>query len=224
MKTPEEIRRLSEAARRNEAAEMLDALHAARAGGSFTEVVENYERSSIRNGSTPRYWVGGAGRRSAVQFPGSDYAIVAGDVIRIDCGGTYENYCSDTGHTACVGEPDSELAAAFAAMREGIEAGIAMAGPGVRASALYDTVVSTLRRGLPRHTPANVGHALGLEQYDSVTFGPDSAYVLEEDLVFNIEAPYYELGWAGIQLEQTFRVTAHGIEALTLRPNDLIIV
>jgi len=39
-----------------------------------------------------------------------------------------------------------------------------------------------------------------------------------------VETPYYELGWAGLQLENTVVVRAHGAEPLTTLGNELRVV
>jgi Xaa-Pro dipeptidase len=43
-------------------------------------------------------------------------------------------------------------------------------------------------------------------------------------MVMCVETPYYELGWAGLQLENTVVVRAHGAELLTTLGNELRVV
>ena len=45
---------------------------------------------------------------------------------------------------------------------------------------------------------------------------------LEAGMVLNLETPYYELGFGGLQVEDTLLVTASGYEFLTHRSRDLL--
>ena len=60
-------------------------------------------------------------------------------------------------------------------------------------------------------------HAVSIYQ---VTLG--SAEVLEPGMVFALESPYFELGWGGLQLEDTYLVTAQGFERLTTLPQTIV--
>jgi Xaa-Pro aminopeptidase len=44
---------------------------------------------------------------------------------------------------------------------------------------------------------------------------PDNDAVLEKAMVINIEPPYSELGFAGLQVEDTLLITENGNEVLT---------
>ena len=48
--------------------------------------------------------------------------------------------------------------------------------------------------------------------------------VLEENMVFNIDMPYFEHGWGTLHIEDTVRVTANGFEPLTSLDTSLRIV
>ena len=77
-------------------------------------------------------------------------------------------------------------------------AAIKAARPGVRACELFRIAVETTRKaGIPDYRRHHVGHCLGLEVYDDPSVTPDNQTVLEENMVLNIETPYYELGWGG---------------------------
>lgn len=59
------------------------------------------------------------------------------------------------------------------------------------------------------------GHAVGLEVYDAPTLMPDDQTVIEAGMVFEVETPYYELGYGGLQPEDTVLVTESGGQYLT---------
>ena len=64
--------------------------------------------------------------------------------------------------------------------------------------------------GIPDYNRHHIGHGIGLEMYDIPTLSPGDATPIEEGMVFEVETPYYELGYGGLQPEDTVLVTAQG--------------
>ena len=52
----------------------------------------------------------------------------------------------------------------------------------------------------------------------------DPVVVLEENMVLNIETPYYELGWGGVQVEDTIAITKNGAVRLDQTDNHMIVL
>jgi Xaa-Pro aminopeptidase len=76
-------------------------------------------------------------------------------------------------------------------------------------------VVETVRReGIPHFKRSHVGHGIGVDGYDPPNIADSSKDVLEENMVICVETPYYELGFAGLQVEDMVRVTKDGAESL----------
>jgi Xaa-Pro aminopeptidase len=87
--------------------------------------------------------------------------------------------------------------------------------PGTPANAVFETGVAAARAGgIPHYQRHHVGHGVGLEVYDVPLLGPNDATPLEEAMVFEVELPYYELGFAGLQVEDTVLVTPEGGQIL----------
>lgn len=223
VKTPEEIERLRAGIQINEKAEEA-AINAIRDGASYLELLKTHERTMLELGGLPFFWTGSAGVRSIGLFPPSDYKLKKGDIVRIDCGGTYRDYWTDTGRTAVVGEPTDKLRAYYGALCVGSEDAMARMRPGVKFSELVRVANEAIRKsGIPHYDRPQCGHTIGLEKYDFIWISPDEDRPLEENMVFNLETPYYEFGWGGIQLEDTYRVTANGVEKLSTLKRDLFI-
>jgi Xaa-Pro aminopeptidase len=141
-------------------------------------------------------------------------------------------YWADTGRTAVIGEPPSDLVRYYAALQAGIAELLKRAQPGVAVSELFDAGVQTVREsGIPHYQRHHVGHAIGLEMYeppvlanaqssDIHRFG-ESDIRLEPGMVINIELPYYELGLGGLQIEDTLVIRPDGHEVLTTASRDL---
>ena len=68
--------------------------------------------------------------------------------------------------------------------------------------------------GIPHYRRHHTGHGIGLECYDYPTISHGSDARIVENMTFNLETPYYELGWGGMMLEDTFAMTADGVRML----------
>ena len=100
--------------------------------------------------------------------------------------------------------------------------GIEAIRPGVRCAEIFRVVMETVRaQGIPHFERSHVGHGIGINNYDAPDLAPRSTEVIEEGMVLCVETPYYELGFAGLQLENTVVVRAHGAESLMALDNEL---
>jgi Xaa-Pro aminopeptidase len=80
------------------------------------------------------------------------------------------------------------------------------------------------KNGLPHYRRNHVGHGIGLDGYDAPNLTPGSNEVFEEGNVICVETPYYEMGFAGLQVEDMLHVTRDGIESLMSTSSELRIV
>lgn len=111
----------------------------------------------------------------------------------------------------------------YAAMREGLEAAIAAARPVVACSEVFAVAIRTVRtNGVSDYERTHVGHGIGIENYDGLQFTESNDQLLEPGMVICLETPYYELGWGGVQAEDTLVVTENGAERFTQQPTDLV--
>jgi len=168
----------------------------------------------------------GFGSRSALSnVQPSERALKSGDLIRFDVGGRYRNYRSDMSRGAALGEPSAKVAKYYAAVEKGVLRAYDIIKPGVKVADLFAEVVATVQReGIPHFARSHVGHGIGVDGYDPPNIAPGSADVFEENMVVCIETPYYELGFAGLQVEDMVRVTKDGAESLMTLKTGLRIV
>jgi Xaa-Pro aminopeptidase len=81
---------------------------------------------------------------------------------------------------------------------------------------VFHAAVAAVRaNGIPHFARTHVGHGIGLEVYDIPLLAPSDTTPIEPGMVFQVETPYYELGWAGIQPEDTIVTTESGGQNLT---------
>jgi Xaa-Pro aminopeptidase len=222
VKTPPEIELLRRAATINEAATeaAIGALHE---GALWDEIVAVFNRAMTAAGGRPRYLLTSLGGLAHGH-------VVRGEPMLFDALGEYGHYLGDFGRIAVVGEASSELRRRVRAMQDGLQAGLALLRPGLKRSVLIDTVIEATRKaGFPEFFYVSP-HSLGLEHTDNPmplgfeVFDSTRDLELLEDMVFNIDMPYFEHGWGTLHIEDTVRITRRGYEPLTSLKTDLRLV
>ena len=225
VKTPGEIAILRSAARATEHA--IDAaLFIAKAGVTEREMLREFNACLARHDAAPVVGCIGFGTRSAmINVQPSDRALQPGNLIRFDVGARHKHYRSDMSRGAALGEPAKKIAKYYSAVEKGVLAAYDILKPGLKVSTLFDHVVETVRReGIPHFKRSHVGHGIGVDGYDPPNIAASSNGVFEENMVVCIETPYYELGFAGLQVEDMVHVTKDGAQSLMTLDTALRIV
>lgn len=206
---------------------LLAALAQFKPGMTEYELGRLYNVELAKRGAKPYFCTVTSGLRSAFSdtINSKSRRIEEGDMVRFDFGCILNGYCSDLGRIAVVGQPTEKIATYYKAIVAGLDAAVAIAKPGVTAGELFDIAVETVRKeGIPHYRRHHVGHGIGVECYDypSVAHGVDTPIV--ENMTFNLETPYYELGWGGMMIEDTFVMTADGARMLDTMTRDIILL
>lgn len=225
IKTPEEIARLHRSAQIADKS-IQAALAVAREGATEMDLARAFHGATISEGGMPVLGCIGFGARSAMTNvqPG-EYALRQGEIIRFDVGGRYKHYRADIARNGVLGEPSKKLVQFHRAICVGLERAIEMIKPGVRAGDVFKASVETVRReGIPHYRRSHVGHGIGLDGYDAPNIAPSNSEVFEEGMVICVETPYYEMGFGGLQVEDTLAVTKDGVESFMLSGTKLQVV
>lgn len=225
IKTKEEVKRLQRSAEITEKG-FLSAIRNIREGISETEILNILIRTITKEGGIPVLTAIGAGHNSAFTnaIP-ADYKVKKGDLIRFDIGCLYKGYYSDTARIAVLGEPTEKQRTYYNAVKIGEEQALKLVRPGTKASEIFRETVEAVRKaGITHYERSYVGHRIGIECYDLPAITASSDDVLEEGMVMNIETPYYELGFGGLQVEDTILVTKEGYQELTRNSRNLFIL
>lgn len=225
VKTAEEIGRLEKSASKTEKA-FLKAVEVIREGVTELEIARAFHDTLAAEGAIPVIACVGAGYRSA--FPNvipSTYRVKKGDLIRFDIGCLYKYYYSDTARIAILGKPTQKQRIYYDAILFGEDRAFSLIRPGARASDIFHEAVKAVReKGIPHYKRGHVGHGIGIECYDIPVLNPASDHILEEGMVVNVETPYYELGFGGLQVEDTLAVTRDGYRLLTQCQRGLFVL
>ena len=213
VKSDSEIKIMRQAAEINELAinKAIDSLHIDMEQGEL-ETIYNTELA-VRGGKGVYLSTGSMGRR--------DNLVQKNQLITFDGLCEYKHYHGDMGRTAICGTPSDEMLKRNTIMKKGCDIAYSMIRPGVTGRTMTTQVIQEMRAmGFPGFficTP----HSVGLEHTDHpLPIGPNlpgsqGEFIFEENMVFTIDMPYYEVGWGNMHLEDTVRVTATGCEAFT---------
>jgi len=225
VKTQVEIGILRQAAQICERA-IYACLAFAKKGMTEIEMACLFKEALIREGAKPFLSVIAFGTHTAFAnaIP-SNRELKPGDMIRFDVGCEYKNYTSDIARVAVFGEVTTKIANYYNAVLAGQNRAFEMVRSGVKASEVFEAAVAGVREGgIPHYQRHHVGHGVGIEVYDPPLLTPENNIILETGMVIDIETPYYELGFGGVQVEDTIVVKEDGFERLTASPRDLILL
>src|SRR5438105_12109103 len=211
VKTEEEINRLKRVLALNEKA-LIAAMGVARVGATEQDLVEEFECTVVRGGGKPMFTQIAFGRRGGHgNVMQRDVKLQSGELIRFDVGCMLDGYNSDIARNFALTEPDARTRHFYAAVLRGQDVATSALRPGATAAEVFDAGVKAIREaGIPDYNRHHIGHGIGLEMYDVPTLSPGDATPIEPGMVFEVETPYYELGYGGLQPEDTVLVTAQG--------------
>jgi Xaa-Pro aminopeptidase len=225
VKTPDEQERLGKAVEIAEHA-LLACVASFREGADEHELLRAYEEDVLAQGGRITFAHILVTEHGALS---NGYAgerrLRKGDWVRFDVGCGYREYNSDIARTVAFGEPDEKLRTCYGAILAGEDAAFDLLKPGVTAGQLFDAAVEATRSaGIPHYERHHVGHGIGIEMYDPPIVSPGVETLVEADMVLNIETPYYQMGWGGVQVEDTVVVTSSGYRLLTKTDRGLMVV
>jgi len=143
--------------------------------------------------------------------------------VTLDFGVILKGYCSDMTRTVYMGKPKVNERAAYEAVLEAQEAGVAAVAPGASCAEVDEAARGVLRRaGLAEAFTHSTGHGVGLEIHESPRIGAGQTTSLLSGMVITIEPGIYLAGQFGIRIEDMVAVTGTGGQVLTPAPKALI--
>ncbi len=175
---------------------------------------------------------GGVGLSAAFgQGPG-ERKIRSGEMISVDTMMNYHGYLNDQTRNYCLGDPPGKLLEAYALVMEIHQRFKDAARPGAVTGELYDRVMTWVREkgwedyfmGYGSARVSFVAHGLGIEVDEFPFIAQGQKVALSEGMTFAFEPKFIvpELGIAG--MENTYLVTAGGLESLNTASEQLVIV
>jgi Xaa-Pro aminopeptidase len=174
-------------------------------GMSFDTIVASGERSALPHGKA------------------SERKVARNGFITLDFGVILKGYCSDMTRTVCVGKLSAEQRAAYEAVLEAQQAGVAAVKPGATCGGVDEAARAVLRKaGLARYFTHSTGHGVGLEIHEAPRLAAEQTLELKPGMVVTVEPGIYLAGKFGIRIEDMVAVTQRGNKTLTQSPKALI--
>ncbi|MGQ0431458.1 MAG: M24 family metallopeptidase [Microthrixaceae bacterium] len=171
----------------------------------------------------------GANAASPHHEPG-DRVIQEGEVVLCDFGGTMlgddgVGYCSDITRCVHLGEPDPEVAEAYAVLLDAQQAAVAAA----RVGTSCEEVDATARRiiteaGWGERFIHRTGHGIGIEEHEDPYIVSGNTTPIEPGHAFSIEPGIYVSGRFGFRLEDIVVAADAGPDPLNNADHDLALL
>jgi Xaa-Pro dipeptidase len=195
---------------------MEDALEIARPEIMEVDLAGMYSYSVAYDGGRITHCNIGMGERSAYPNPlPTTLEARKGDLIRMTLGAVFDNYQSNISRTAVIDIASAEVKKRWKAVVDAQESALEALAPGVKVGEVYDAAQKGLGKAGLKECSASLGHGLGIECNEQPALVPGSEVELAEGMVLNVDIPYLDLGWGGLELEDTVVVTKKGFRLLT---------
>jgi Xaa-Pro aminopeptidase len=156
----------------------------------------------------------GSGERTVFVSPSPTSKMIEdGDLVLLDCGGTYSGYCSDVARAGVVGRASDDQRRLLDGILEIYNGCVPLLTPG-RAFREIHVAATEIAERLELPYGFDTGHSIGCENHEYPVFDADATAVLEPNMVVTVE-PSVILEAFGARLEDTFLITSEGPKALT---------
>lgn len=155
--------------------------------------------------------------------------LQAGQSLMVDLGGNFNGYMGDMSRVFSVGKLPEKAYAAHQTCLEIQEAVTAMAKPGTVCEDLYNTAIEMVTKagfadyfmGVDQKAKF-IGHGIGLEINEMPVLAPRMKQELEPGMVFALEPKIVLPGIGPVGIENSWAVTADGLEKLTLCKEEIV--
>jgi Xaa-Pro aminopeptidase len=146
------------------------------------------------------------------------------DLLRLTLGCTWGHYHSNISRTGVIGRPLGKAQRLWEAVQGAQDSVLDIIKPGVKLSELYAEAEKELAKAEVKMRTPSIGHGLGVECNERPWIEREGEAELLEGMVVNVDIPILELGWGGLQIEDTILVTGDGCELLTKTDRGLYLL
>jgi len=176
-------------------------------GQSFDMIVASGERSSMPHGVA------------------SSKKINLGDVITLDYGAIYNDYCSDMTRTVFLGEPTSEIKKIYNIVLKAQISATEEARAGLSGK-IIDNISRQIieMSGYGDYFGHGLGHGVGLEIHEEPRLAPSGNTIMEDGMVATIEPGIYIPRVGGVRIEDMLIINGDAPIILTKSSKEMIIL
>jgi Xaa-Pro aminopeptidase/Xaa-Pro dipeptidase len=215
IKSPEEVERFRKAALATERA--IEAMYAAAHEGiTDRELVKVMKRTLVDEGADHYGENLAIGPEGASMVGATGRTLRAGEIVRVDLGGSYDGYPCDLSRARVFGKPSPEMKRVHDVIRTANEALREAIGPGVKCSDLYRLGTEMMERGGLKLLNPYIGHSIGRERAHQYPFFMECDHtVLQPGMVMVPEPTVRYEGVGSVNIEDVVLVTEDGHEEIT---------
>jgi Xaa-Pro aminopeptidase len=152
-----------------------------------------------------------------------------GDVVLLDFGVKYENYCSDMTRTLVFGKAREKIKQVYETVLTAQQKAVEYISSRLRSNDKIllaketDAVARAYIKGKGWPAlPHSLGHGIGLEVHEAPSLSPSAPYQLKEGMVFSIEPGIYLPEEFGVRIEDLYVWGNEGLQQLTNAPKGLV--
>lgn len=161
----------------------------------------------------------------------SDKQLTMNDnLILMDFGVLFENYCSDMTRTVFFGKPTTKQKKMYETVLESQQKATEFIrnqlaeGKKIKASDVDKVARNYIISQEFPSIPHSLGHGIGLEVHEHPHLSPRSKETLGEGMVFSIEPGIYEIGFGGVRIEDLYVMEKNNLKQITNSVKKLITV
>lgn len=173
--------------------------------------------------------LGGEGLDPSLPIGANGTTLQPGQSFMVDMGGNFYGYMCDMSRVFSIGKLPAKAYDAHQVCLEIQDAVAGMAKPGVACEELYDLVIGIVTKagfadnfmGLEQKARF-IGHGIGLEINEMPVLAPRMKQELEPGMVFALEPKIVLPGIGPVGIENSWAVTAEGVEKLTLCKEEIV--
>lgn len=152
----------------------------------------------------------------------SSRKLEAGDLVVIDFGAKYGDYCSDMTRTVAIGEPSAELKRIYDAVLLAHEECKKAIRPGIEYSKIHALAEQVINEaGYEGYFTHSLGHGVGIDIHELPRLSSKSEGLLEVGNVVTVEPGIYVPGVGGVRIEDFGVVTTDGFDDFTASAHEL---
>lgn len=201
-----------------------------RTSGSLMEI----NMGSVLNGENADYptpydfAVGGSGVNTSLPVGANGKVMMPATTIMVDMNGNFNGYQTDITRVWKIGEISEFAEKAHATSQKILRLIEKIAMPGERVAALYEKAMEIVEtEGLKDYfmgysqQAAFIGHGVGLELNELPVLTPRSKDILEAGMTIAVEPKFVIPGVGAVGVENTYVVTANGLENITPFPEEI---
>ncbi|WP_439142536.1 M24 family metallopeptidase [Planktotalea sp.] len=194
------------------------------AGTALSNVFRSFQMLCLEEGADWVPYLAGAKGSDGyddVISPASDDPLQVGEVLMLDTGVIRQGYFSDFDRNYSVGAPRDAAARAYDKLMDAMRAGEAVLKPGNTAADIFHAMDKLCTGGAGGQSAGRLGHGLGLQLTEGLSFIAEDHTVLEAGMVITLEPGVSVSGGAGLMVhEDDYVITDTGWERLSPTPPE----